>query len=204
MKITPIDIAHKSFSKKMMGYDADEVMDFLAQIASQMESLIHERNSLKETIREKELNLLEYKERDKVLKETIATASTMSDRMKHDAEREARLIIADAQQKAELITRDSRDSMKKIYNDVNELKRVRMQFEANLKAMAQAHLSLLEQGEKYMPQAALPTLSFDQDGGRDSFKDNGRDAARDAVRESARETGRETVRSSSVSPLAHR
>lgn len=156
MRITPIDIAHKSFGKKMMGLDADEVMDFLQQIAAQMESLIQERNTLKEAIREKELSLMEYKERDQVLKETIATATQMADRLRQDADREAKLIIADAQQKAEIITRDSRDSLKKMYQEVTELKRVRMQFEANLKALAQAHLSLLEQGEKYMPQAQLP------------------------------------------------
>lgn len=157
MRITPIDIAHKSFGKKMMGLDADEVMDFLQQIASQMESLIQERNALKESIREKELSLLEYKERDQVLKETIATATQMADRLRQDADREAKLIIADAQQKAEIITRDSRDSLKKMYQEITELKRARMQFEANLKAMAQAHLSLLDQGEKYMPQMQLPT-----------------------------------------------
>lgn len=157
MKITPIDIAHKSFSKKMMGLDAEEVMDFLQQIAGQMEVLIQERNSLKEAIREKELSLMEYKERDQVLKETIATATQMADRLRQDAEREARLIIADAQQKSEIITRDSRDSLKKMYQEVTDLKRMRMQFEANLKALAQAHLSLLEQGEKYMPQMNLPT-----------------------------------------------
>nr|BFD58296.1 DivIVA domain-containing protein [Bdellovibrio sp. CKG001]BFD61726.1 DivIVA domain-containing protein [Bdellovibrio sp. HM001]BFD65538.1 DivIVA domain-containing protein [Bdellovibrio sp. HAGR004] len=156
MRITPIDIAHKSFGKKMMGLDADEVMDFLQQIAAQMEALIQERNTLKEAIREKELSLMEYKERDQVLKETIATATQMADRLRQDADREAKLIIADAQQKAEIITRDSRDSLKKMYQEVNELKRARMQFEANLKALAQAHLSLLEQGEKYMPQAQLP------------------------------------------------
>ncbi|WP_374077378.1 DivIVA domain-containing protein [Bdellovibrio bacteriovorus] len=156
MRITPIDIAHKSFGKKMMGLDADEVMDFLQQIASQMESLIQERNSLKEAIREKELSLMEYKERDQVLKETIATATQMAERLRQDADREAKLIIADAQQKAEIITRDSRDSLKKMYQEVTELKRARMQFEANLKALAQAHLSLLEQGEKYMPQMQLP------------------------------------------------
>lgn len=156
MRITPIDIAHKSFGKKMMGLDADEVMDFLQQIASQMESLIQERNSLKEAIREKELSLMEYKERDQVLKETIATATQMAERLRQDADREAKLIIADAQQKAEIITRDSRDSLKKMYQEVTELKRARMQFEANLKALAQAHLSLLEQGEKYMPQMHLP------------------------------------------------
>ncbi|KYG69324.1 cell division protein DivIVA [Bdellovibrio bacteriovorus] len=156
MRITPIDIAHKSFTKKMMGLDADEVMDFLQQVASQMESLIQERNALKEGIREKELSLMEYKERDQVLKETIATASQMAERLRQDADREAKLIIADAQQKAEIITRDSRDSLKKMYQEVTELKRARMQFEANLKALAQAHLSLLEQGEKYMPQMQLP------------------------------------------------
>lgn len=160
MKITPIDIAHKSFGKKMMGLDAEEVMDFLQQIAGQMEALIQERNSLKEAIREKELSLMEYKERDQVLKETIATATQMADRLRQDAEREARLIITDAQQKAEIITRDSRDSLKKMYQEVTELKRARMQFEANLKALAQAHLSLLEQGEKYMPQMNLPNHSI--------------------------------------------
>ncbi|MNJ92794.1 Septum site-determining protein DivIVA [compost metagenome] len=156
MKITPIDIAHRSFAKKMMGLDAEEVMDFLQQIAGQMESLIQEKNSMKEALREKELSLLEYKERDQVLKETINTATQMAERLRQDAEREAKLIIADAQQKSEIITRDSRDSMKKMYQEVNELKRMRMQFEANLKALAQAHLALLEQGEKYMPQAQLP------------------------------------------------
>lgn len=156
MRITPIDIAHKSFSKKMMGLDPEEVTDFLQQIASQMETLTQERNSLKESIREKELSLLEYKERDQVLKETIATATQMAERLRQDAEREAKLIVADAQQKSEIITRDSRDSLRKMYQEVTDLKRVRMQFEANLKALAQAHLSLLEQGEKYMPQMQLP------------------------------------------------
>ncbi|MNL24613.1 DivIVA protein [compost metagenome] len=80
----------------------------------------------------------------------------MADRLRQDADREAKLIITDAQQKAEIITRDSRDSLKKMYQEVTDLKRVRMQFEANLKALAQAHLSLLEQGEKYMPHMQLP------------------------------------------------
>ena len=87
MKITPIDIAHKSFGKKMMGLDADEVNDFLQQIAGQMESLIQERNALKEAVREKELSLMEYKERDQVLKDTIQTATQMADRLRQDAER---------------------------------------------------------------------------------------------------------------------
>lgn len=151
MKITPIDIAHKNFSKKMMGFDTQEVIEFLQQISSQMEALIHERNHLKEVLREKELSLLEYKERDKLLKDTIATASQMAERIRQESEREAKFIIAEAQQKAEFITRDAKDSLKKTYQEIVDLKKSRLQFEANLKALVQAHLSILEQGEKYMP-----------------------------------------------------
>lgn len=160
MKITPIDIIHKSFTKKMMGIDGSEVMEFMGQVASQMESLIHERNTLKEALREKELSLLEYKERDQVLKSTIETATQMTERLRQDAEREAKLILADANQKAEIIMRDSRDSLKKMYQEITDLKRARMQFEANLKALVQAHLTLLDQGEKYMPQMHLPNYNM--------------------------------------------
>lgn len=160
MKISPIDITHKTFGKKLMGLDPEEVMHFLQMVASQMEATIHERNSLKEALREKDLSLLEYKDRDKILKDTIATATQMSERLRQDADREAKLIVADAQQKAEMITRDSRDSLKKIYHEVTELKRIRMQFEANLRAVAQAHLTLLEQGEKYMPQMQMTQFNL--------------------------------------------
>lgn len=158
MKITPVDITHKSFNKKMFGLDENEVYDFLQQVASQLEAVTHEKNLLKEQLRERDLQLADAKDRDQVLKATITTASQMADRLKVDAEREAKLILADAQQKAEIIMRDSRDSLKKIYQEVSDLKRARLQFEANLKALAQAHLSLLEQGEKYMP-STMPNQS---------------------------------------------
>lgn len=150
MKITPIDIAHKTFSKKMFGLDEDEVLEFMQDVASQLENVMHERNTLKESLRDKELALAEYKERDQALKNTIATASQMSERLRQDSERESRLILADAQQKAEIITRDARDSLRKAYQEISDLKRARLQFETNLRALAQAHITLLDQGDRFM------------------------------------------------------
>lgn len=156
MKHYPSEIANKRFERKMMGYDPDEVMDYLTVLAAQMDALLQERNSLREAIKEKELSLLEYKERDQVLKATITSASQMAERMRGDAEREAKLIINDANQKAELITRDAKDSLKKVFTELGDLKRTRLQFEANLRAMIQAHLSLIEQGQQFMPKMSLP------------------------------------------------
>lgn len=155
MRIAPIDIAHKTFHRKMMGFDPDEVMDFLRLMAEELESLIKERNTLRETLREKELSIAEYRERDELLKSTITTATRMSEKMQVDAERESKLILHDANQKAETIVRESRDSLKRIYSDINDLKRVRMQFENNMKALIQSHLTMLEQGQKIMPNPMI-------------------------------------------------
>lgn len=155
MKIAPIDIAHKSFGRKMMGFDSDEVMDFLRSIADEFESVIRDRNQLKETLREKELSISEYKERDELLKHTITTATKMSEKIRSDAEREAKLITSDAEHKAELIVADARDSLRRIYQEIAELKKVRMQFEQNLKALVTSHLTMLEQGHQVMPSPII-------------------------------------------------
>ncbi|MCB0420851.1 MAG: DivIVA domain-containing protein [Bdellovibrionales bacterium] len=162
MKIAPIDVAHKSFSRKMMGADTEEVMDFLRIVADEMEQLIRERNEMRETLREKELQIIEYKERDDLLKSTITTATKMSDKIQTDAEREARLILNDAKQQAEMIVRDARDSLKKIYGEVTALKNIRMQFENNLRAIVQSHITMLDQGNQMMPspEFAAGDLSF--------------------------------------------
>lgn len=135
----------------MMGYDPDEVTSFLRGIADEMEALIRERNDLRESMREKEMAIMEYKERDELLKNTITTATRMSDKIQADAEREARLIINDAQQKAEMIVRDSRDSLRKIFSDITELKKIRMQFENNVRAIVQSHVTMLDQSHRVMP-----------------------------------------------------
>ncbi len=161
MKHYPTEIAHKTFERKMMGYDPDAVADYLTVVAAQIEALMQERNALRDALKEKERSILEYRDRDQVLKATLSSATQMTEKMKYDAEREAKLIINDAQQKAEMITRDARDSLKKTYQDIAEVKKARMQFEANLKAMVQAHLSLLEQGQSFMPKMRLPELDME-------------------------------------------
>jgi cell division initiation protein len=151
MKIAPIDIAHKSFNRKFAGVNAEEVMEFLKEVAEEMEVLIRERNQLKEQLRERELQMLEYKERDKALKDTILTAHKMTEGMRKDSEREVGLIINDAQQRADAIVREARDSLKKTYQDISEMKRLKTQFEVALKGLLTSHLDLLERNSGYLP-----------------------------------------------------
>lgn len=161
MKFYPTEIMNKTFDRKMMGFDPEQVVNFLMQMAAQTEHLANQIKALTEELKEKELQLHEFRDRDNVLRSAITQATKMTDQMKAEAEHEVKIIISDAQQKAETITRDAKDSLRKIYQEISDLKKSRMQFEANLKAMAQAHLSLLEQAESYMPKMRMQTIDLE-------------------------------------------
>lgn len=150
MKITPVDVAHKTFNKSIYGLDQKEVINYLQAVADQLEILTKERNDLREKLREKEISIGEYKERDQLLKTTLMTAAQMSEKIKEDAERKAELIIQESHMKAEDIQKAANEALRKTYMDINELRALRLQFETNMKALAHAHVSLLEEGHKYM------------------------------------------------------
>ncbi len=136
----------------MLGCDPDEVHAFLKAVSDEMENLYKEKSLLKEEIREKEMQIAEYRERDKALRETISTAHKMSQKVKDESEREAKLIIANAEQQGEMIVKDARDSLRAIYKEICDLKKIQAQYETNMKALLQAHMSLLDQKEDFLPR----------------------------------------------------
>jgi cell division initiation protein len=143
-----MEIHQKKFEKKIWGYDPKEVDQFLSELATNIEMLISERNSLREAVREKEMRLIEYKEREQALQNTIQTAAVMAEKMREDAQREATLIINDANQRGEAIVRDAKENLRKMYAEIADIKRIRMQFESSFRALMNAHLSLIEEGNK--------------------------------------------------------
>jgi cell division initiation protein len=157
MKITPVDVAHKTFNKSIYGLDPKEVFSYLQSIADQLEMLFKERNDLREKLREKEIQIAEYKERDQLLKNTLTTASQMSDRIREDSEKKAEVILHEAYLKSQEMQRDTQESLRRAHAELSELKNIRLQFETNIRALAHAHLSLVEEGQRYMgfPQTTV-------------------------------------------------
>lgn len=150
MKITPVDVAHKTFNRSFYGLDQKEVFSYLQSISEQLETLFKERNDLREKLREKEIQISEYKERDQLLKNTLTTAAQMSEKIREDADKRAEMIVHEARVKSDEIQRSTHDSLRKAYTEINDLKALRVQFETNIKALAQAHIALVEEGKKYL------------------------------------------------------
>ena len=156
MDLTPSEIAQKLFTKRMMGYDLQEVTDFLYVVSAQLEQVTAERNQLRETLKEKDRQFVELKERDKLLKDTIMTASQMAERLRVDAERESKMILQEAKTRAEFITRDARDSIGRQFEEITNLKKQRIQFETQLKALVHSHLELMQQNSRLVQNPTTP------------------------------------------------
>jgi len=144
MNITPLDIQQQQFKGKMLGgLDPNDVDSFLQMVASEMESLIRENSDLKEQTRKFSLQLEELSQREVSLRDTMLAAQKITEEMKANAQKEAHLLVSEAELKGERIVAEAENRLIQINNQIYELKRQKLQFEANLKSLVESHLKML-------------------------------------------------------------
>jgi len=144
MNITPLDIQQQQFKGKMLGgLDPNDVDSFLQMVASEMESLIRENSDLKEQVRKFTQQLEEFSQREVTLRETMLAAQKVTEEMKANAQKEANLLVSEAELKGERILADAENRLLRLNNQVYEIKRQKLQFETNLKSLVEAHLKML-------------------------------------------------------------
>ncbi len=144
MKITPLDIQQQQFKGKMLGgLDPEDVDAFLQTIAQEMENLIRENSELKEQQRRATQELEEMARQEGQLRETMLAAQKITEEMKNNAQKEATLIISEAELKAERIVADAEKSLSQLNGQIQELKRQKFQFEISLKSLLDNHSKML-------------------------------------------------------------
>lgn len=143
MSYSGLEIQLKEFSKSLRGYDTNEVRYFLEEVSKVVESSNYEVKILKDKIREKELLILDFKERESMLKDTILTARKITENIKTDANKEAQLIIREANLRSETILKDARNTLRRIVTEIQKLKKIKIEFLAKLNATIDSHKTIL-------------------------------------------------------------
>lgn len=144
MKITPLDIRQKRFEGSLRGYTRREVEAYLELLAGEFEEVVKENIALKEEQKRTQLRLDNYQERERTLQETMVTAQRISEDLRAAAKKEAEILIADAEHQAEKIVQNAHQKLIQVVDDINELKRQRIQFEAQVRSVIDAHGKLLD------------------------------------------------------------
>jgi cell division initiation protein len=144
MKLTPQDILNQQFSMKMKGYDKDEVNHFLMQIAEMLEHEILEREHLKKEFERFKEKVAKFEKKEDVLRDTLISAQKFSHEIKMNAEREAELVIKEAEIKAESIVNNAISRQREIKEEIRNLKFKRIEMENDIINMLSSLKELIE------------------------------------------------------------
>lgn len=143
MRITPLDIQQKQFPMKFRGFDVEEVYAFLEVVREEMEELLRENASLKESVQRSENSIREYKDMESTLRETLMTAQQMVEDYKTNSRKEAELLIKEAELKSEGMIREAQEKVIKIHEDIVDLKGIRRHFKEEMKRLIESHSRML-------------------------------------------------------------
>ena len=152
MKITPLDIQQQRFTVRFRGFDSREVDLFLEQMAHTFEQMQREIEGLQEEMRRLQLESQGFRKREDTFRRAMVQSQKVLEQMKANAEKQAGLIIAEAEIKAEKIISRSQARVDRLQQDIAELKRQRVQIEVEIAAVIANHSQLLEISRESMQQ----------------------------------------------------
>jgi cell division initiation protein len=126
MKITPLDIQQMVFRVKLRGFDQEEVNRFLEEVAQTVESLSRDNVGLRERIIALEHQVSDLKRTEQTLSNTLVSAQSLADDVKRSAQRDAELIVKEAELKAGELFRQARVELADTQRDVSMLYKQRL------------------------------------------------------------------------------
>ncbi len=144
MKITPLEIQQQQFKGKMFGgLDSEDVDAFLQIVSQEMEDLIRENSDLKEQAHRLSSEKEELARREVDLRETMLAAQRVTEEMKANSQKEATLLISEAELKAERLLADAEKQLIQLKSQIQELRREKMQFTSSFKSLLDNHYKML-------------------------------------------------------------
>ena len=145
MLLSPLEIQQKEFRIRFFrGLDAKEVESFLQKVSEQMSALLKSIDQLKRELENRDRQLSEHQEREQILRNTLVSAQKTVEQMKLNAEKEAKLLVSEAEVKAERILNNAHNRLAQIHEDIAELKRQRTQFELKVRATVETYQKMLD------------------------------------------------------------
>lgn len=160
-ELSPLDILGKKFSVKLRGYPANEVHEYMAEIAGAMEGLMRERGELRQQVHRLEQELASFREREKALHEALVAAQRTAESTIESARDEGQRIIEDGHGLAERLVEEANERARKIDDVIQQLREKRRETRSELIRLVEILQGLIEDDrareaeERVTPQLAL-------------------------------------------------
>jgi cell division initiation protein len=145
-RITIVDIQHKSFKKKLQGYDPVDVDQYLDEIIETLEDEAHARAALEGEVGDLKERISHFKAMEESLQSTLLLAQRTADEVKASAHKEADLIKQEARIAAEREIAVLGDRIDEARREAQRAGDTAEQVKSELRSLLMSHLSLIERG----------------------------------------------------------
>jgi len=126
MKITPLDIQQMQFGVSLRGYAKREVDQFLEDVAQTVESLTRDNQALRDKLAATEEQLANLKKSESTLTNALVSTQALTDDLKQAAQRDAELIMKEAELKAAELLREARMELAGTQREISDLHKQRL------------------------------------------------------------------------------
>jgi cell division initiation protein len=165
MKLTPLDIRHKEFKRGMRGYVDGEVDEFLDEIADDFERLFKENIELSERLETMQEKIDQYRNLEETLQNTLVAAQRSAEELRANAQKEAQLMLSEAELKARQMVNDSYADKQAVEKQIVVLKSSEEDFRFKFRSLLDGYtnqLAEVEAAAKKTGRFATPTDEIKQ------------------------------------------
>jgi DivIVA domain-containing protein len=158
--LTALDVRRYDFGNALRGYDRARVDQFREQVAEELERLTRQLQEQETEARVAREQLKGFQERDKAINEALVSAQQLRAEIREQAEREAQLLLREAQAESEKQMTAVREEIRRAEEELQSLWRTRRAFLAQLRHQLERQLTELNSAESEpVPSIVTPRAS---------------------------------------------
>lgn len=144
MRITALDVRNHRFGRRLSGLDPAEVESFLELVSEDYEDLVRESADQADRIRQLEQRVEQLVGDERLLKETLLSAQTMTKELREAAIKESEVLVGEAEVKAEKILDAAHRRAARLGEEMREMRVLKTRMAEALRSTIEMHLKLVD------------------------------------------------------------
>lgn len=156
MRLTPLDIRRQRFGKVLRGYETSEVEAFLEMVADAWAELTTAVESSEKELIALRARATDFDRMEGAVREVLVAQQHSAARAREDAEKEAELIVMDAEVKAANLVSEARERVQVLSETVRELQDRRIAILAQMSSFLDAQGRVIEMEESRIKADSVP------------------------------------------------
>jgi cell division initiation protein len=162
MSLSPAELRHTRPRRRILGYRVSEVDQIMIDATSAYEHVWRDRADLEDRVHELEMSLGELRDTESAMRDALVTAQRTADDVRAQANRDAELIVREAEARAREIIHKTYAEREQVRREIERLRADEGQFRTRLRSLLGSTLQSVRDHEAMLAEPAaepVPTGS---------------------------------------------